>query len=361
MPLCYIKRSVYSMEQDEDGNAELTLYGNICQTRPVGWDDEPIEGDFICQDEFLEDFENIQDAKTVTIRINSLGGDASVGLLIHNKLRELSRGGTVVNGIVDGVAMSAGSIILSACDHVSVNPSSLIMIHRASSMLWGFYNQDELAAEAEALDAWDKAMIACYQSKTGLSEAVLNHMISDTTYMTGREAVEKGFADELLDEAPVEIAASADGRCLFIHGKQFHLAPGMFAPDSVPTVEKSVEIVENGGNEPMPMEEKLAERKRLQEIDAIASLYDPALVEAAKYGENPMDAMQLAYQGALQAVQRGQKFLKELDADVAESGAQEVPSAGCSEEAVPVEQMTPEQRRADAKAKLNMIFGGDSE
>lgn len=77
-----------------------------------------------------------------------------------------------------------------------------------------------------------------YKRKTGLSETVIMHMMADTTYMTGREAIEKGFADELIEDAePVGIAASADGRSLFVRGKQFHLAPGMFAPDNIPTVD----------------------------------------------------------------------------------------------------------------------------
>ena len=63
------------------------------------------------------------------------------------------------------------------------------------------------------------------------------HMMSDTTYMTGRVAVEKGFADELIEDAePVAIAASADGRILYVHGRTIHFAPGMFAPDTIPTV-----------------------------------------------------------------------------------------------------------------------------
>lgn len=45
-----------------------------------------------------------------------------------------------------------------------------------------------------------------------LSATVISHMMADTTYMTGREAIDKGFADELIEDAePTSIAASADG------------------------------------------------------------------------------------------------------------------------------------------------------
>ncbi|MDN8688507.1 ATP-dependent Clp protease proteolytic subunit, partial [Staphylococcus aureus] len=78
------------------------------------------------------------------------------------------------------------------------------------SFIWGAYNAEDLRKAADVNDAWDKSQVSIYRRKTGLSETVLLHMMADTTYMTGKEAVEKGFADELLDDAePLEISASA--------------------------------------------------------------------------------------------------------------------------------------------------------
>lgn len=126
---------------------------------------------------------------------------------------------------------------MCACDTVQVNPSSLIMIHKCWCSLWGSYNADELRAQAEQQDAWDKMQVAIYKRKTGLSDTVLMHMMAEISTLTGREAVEKGFANELLEDAePVKIAASADGRSIFVAGRQMHLVPGMFAPDNIPTV-----------------------------------------------------------------------------------------------------------------------------
>jgi len=134
--------------------------------------------------------------------------------------------------------MSGGSLIMCACDEVRVNPSSLIMIHNAAQSLWGGYNANELRQVATQLDAWDKAQVSIYKRKaSSLTDTMISNMMAKTTYMTGTEAVEKGFANRLLENAePLNIAASADGRSLFMRGKQFHLAPGMFAPDTIPTV-----------------------------------------------------------------------------------------------------------------------------
>lgn len=382
-----INRGPYVMEMADGENAELTMYGEIVESQPVDWwTGEPIEGSYIVQSEFLEDLKALAGAKTLTIRMNSVGGDAGVSILIHNRLRELAAKGMALTCIVDGVAMSGGSLIMSACDTVVVNPASMVMIHKCWSSLWGGYNADELKELAAKNEAWDKAQVSIYKRKCGLSDMVISNMMAKTTYMTGTEAVEKGFADKLLeDAAPLDIAASADGRSLFVRGRQFHLTPGMFAPDMIPTVtpEAAAPVEantnqpaqtggQNGGNTMAKTLEELrvenpalaealmaeakaavsasgaaapapaadpapqsnggadlaqAERKRIQEIDALAGLFDAETINAAKYGDHPCTAQEMVYQAAQKASQQGRKFLAALEADTAASGAQDVGAA----------------------------------
>lgn len=293
--------------------------------------------------------------------------------------------------------MSGGSLIMCACDTVRANPSSLIMIHKCWTFLWGGYNADEMREAAGQNDAWDKMQVEIYKRKTGLSDTVLLHMMGDTTYMTGREAKEKGFVDELLDDAePTNIAASADGRSLFVRGRQMHLAPGMFAPDNIPTVtpEASATVetnkqpetsgnTEKGGN-PMTTQELRAqypeqvaeveaearaavdnteavnaavqaERTRMQEIDAVAGLFDAESVREAKYGEHPISAQELAYQAAQNAAKQGTAFMTNLQADNQASGANSVSTAPATEDEGKVPQTEEEKlekARADVKAAL---------
>lgn len=394
-----VQKSAYSMATSDGISAELTLYGDIYEERPIDWwTGKPSEGQFITLSEFMEDMKQIENCKDITIRVNSYGGDAMVSNTIHNRLRELARNGAELTCIVDGVAMSGGSLIMCACDHVKVNPSSLIMVHRCWSFVWGCYNADEMLQMAEQNTAWDKMQIAIYQRKTGLSEEEIAGMMAETTYMTGREAAEKGFADEVLEDAdPLEIAASADGRSLFFNGREMHMAPGLFAPDHIPTVKagaaapdkanrKQPEVTggEKGGN-PMTMEEIRAqypdlvaqiegeakaagsteavsaavqvEQERLQEIDQVASLFDDALVQEAKYGETACSAQELAYRAAMKAAQQGKKFLVDLEADAKQSGAAGVAAAPIAGERLAAEGMTPEQRLADARAEVKALFG----
>lgn len=405
-----IHRPAYAMATTDGQSAEVIMYGDIYEQRPTDWDGNPVEGEFVLLSDFMEDLEQIASCKEINIRMNSYGGDAGVSITIHNRLRELARNGAKLTCIVDGVAMSGGSLIMCACDTVKVNPSSLVMIHKCWTFLFGGYNADEMRELATKNDTWDKAQISIYKRKTGMSDTALSHMMSDTTYMTGSEALEKGFADELLEDAePLEIAASADGRCLFVHGRALHLAPGMFAPDNIPTTvnpEASAPDKTNmprqaqtvGGKEGKTMAKNLeelraenpalaeqlmaeakaavsaagqadpaqptatqtaeddpaqVERKRIQDIDALASLYDAETVHAAKYGPDACTAQEMAYRAAQKAAKTGKSYLVSMMSDTEDSGAQGVGAANAGGESASGE-LTPEQRmakgRADAQA-----------
>lgn len=80
-------------------------------------------------------------------------------------------------------------------------------------------NADELRKMAESNDAVDRAQAAIYHAKTGMSETDLLALMGNETYMTGREAVDKGFADELIDGEAPDIAASADRRTIYYCGQ----------------------------------------------------------------------------------------------------------------------------------------------
>ncbi len=411
-----INRGPYAMEMAEDAEASITMYGEIVETQPRHpWSGELLQGDYIVQGEFLKDLEAVASARTITIHMHSIGGDAGVSILIHNRLRELAAKGTRLICVVDGVAMSGGSLIMAACDEVHVNPSSLVMIHKSALSMWCSCNADDMRQYASELDAWDKAQVSIYKRKCGLSDTVISNMMAKTTYMTGTEAVEKGFADKLLEDArPLEIAASADGRSLIVQGRQLHLMPGMFAPESIPTVtpEAAAPVEantnqpaqtggQNGGNimaktleelrkEDPALAEQLmaearaavsvsgaavpapapaaapapqaagvedhvqAERKRIQEIDALAGLFDAETINAAKYGDNPCTAQEMAYRAAQTASRQGRKFLAALEADTAASGAQEVGgtngSGGDGAYGSDSPQVMLAQAKADAKA-----------
>lgn len=413
-----LNREFYTLASSDGISAELTLYGDIVEERPIDWwTGEPIEGNFIVQSEFLSDLDAVKNCKSLTIRINSAGGDAAVSVLIHNRLRELAMNGMKLSCVVDGVAMSGGSLIMCACEDVQVYPSSIIMIHKCWAFLFGGYNADELREAAVRQDAIDKAQVGIYARKTGMSETQLLHMMGNTTYMTGRDAVDKGFADGLLD-GDVAIAASADGRSLFVHGREMHLKNGLFAPDFVRTAEEGEPASEgeNGitgedpediehqvgepaepetdpavspgnpgseGGEDMTLEEfreqnpeearrideaqaaavaaaennaRAAERERLRGIDQIAaSVGDPAMVEEARFGETACDARELAFRAMQKSAAQGANAFRAMQNDVKASGAAAVNPVPPVEDKPVIPKTADEQMNA-ARAEVKSLL-----
>lgn len=94
------------------------------------------------------------------------------------------------------------------------------------------------------------------------------------------------------------------------------------------------------------------ERTRLSEIDEVANLFDPTMVQEAKYGKTACDARELAFRAAKAAAAQGHEFLKNLADDNQASGAQGV-------EAVPAHPQPatrspcPMQRAMHPRPRLN--------
>ena len=355
----------YAMRHTGADSAEIVLYGDIVSERPTDWDGKPIDGQYIILNEFMEDLKQVEDAAHLTIHIHSAGGNAYDAMAIHNRLKSLTAEVTV---IVDGVAMSGGSLIMAAGDTVQVYPGSLVMIHKCWSFLFGGYNASELRKMADSNDAVDRSQATIYHTKTGIDTQKLLSMMEAETYLTGQEAVDMGFADELLDGGGVDVAASADRCTLFAGGIPVWVSTRTGGiPDTIPTVtpEAAAPVEantnqpaqtggQNGGNTMAKTLEELraenpalaeafmaearaavsggddsaqAERKRIQEIDALADLFDAETINAAKYGDHPCTAQEMVYQAAQRASQQGGTFLAALEADTAASGVQGVGAA----------------------------------
>ena len=108
--------------------------------------------------------------------------------------------------------------------------------------------------------------------------------------------------------------------------------------------------VAEGSGEPDPTQ---VERQRIQEIDALASLYDAESIREAKYGDHPCTAQELTYRMAQKAVQTGRSYMTILEADTGASGVQQVGAA--NNDGVPTGELSPEQRMAKGRADAKVL------
>lgn len=380
----------------DDGNktATINMYGEVVAVRPVDWwTGEPIPGNFIAQDDFLRDLDTLAGMDEVTVHINSVGGDLYAGLAIHNRLKGLSAHVTTIN---DGLAASAGSVIFEAGDTRKVNAGSNIMIHGAATLLWDYYQTGDLRAAIKKLEAHNKAIVNLYAERTGRAADEVKTMVDRETWMTGQDAVDEGFADEVISDgaSPVQMSLTPDRSRMMVNGYAVAACHLGKIPDHIRVmteVEMSAMVhgiepqnismppapqddIKNksGGKEDMEiknMEELRAaypdlvaqaetaaraegaatERSRIKGIEDIeAAVGNTELVNNAKYGENPINAEQLAFSAMKAQAVIGAKVLDQMTDDAKNSGAAEVkPAPGTDGEL--------SQEEKDDEAAKNLI------
>lgn len=395
-PIMRIERPCYLLENDEkSGQATLTLYGEIVKERPFDYaQNKPDENFYIVEKEIVEDLSAVSGCKSLNLRINSLGGDAVVALTVHNKLREMANSGCKITCIVDGAAMSGGSVIMCAADTVKAVRSSLIMIHKTSSFFCDRLNADGLRREAERLEGYDKAVLECYKRKSSCNEGELLQLMSDTCYMTGAEAFEKGFVDEIIEDE-VKISACAYDNTLLVNGRKLPLG-GFPAPPNIPVISEpgldintknpdntETSVGENSKNGGKTMAKNLselvkenpelaaaireelsaqiskeaddrasaaatakinAERERMAAIDEFKGVFDDDIINAAKYGDTACSVQEMCFRAAEKAKKSGAAFMADVKTDAQSSGLDNVGTVSGEPE-------TPKTGNADVKER----------
>lgn len=131
--------------------------------------------------------------KDIQLNISSPGGDVTAAAEIYTMLQQYSG---KVTGTIQGIAASAASVISEACDHLVISPTATMMIHRAS--MWGEGNTNDFGHNAETLSKIDQTICNAYQAKTGKSRDEILDLMDKETWMTAQDAVDQGFADEIL-------------------------------------------------------------------------------------------------------------------------------------------------------------------
>lgn len=138
----------------------------------------------------------LKEVKTdnITVRVNSPGGDAYMGITIYNRFKDHP---AKVKVIIDGYACSAASIIAMAADELIMNTGSMLMIHQASTFIYG--NKNELEKEMELLSKLDSSLIDIYMTKAKVEREEIEQMVENETWFTAEEAIAIGFASSAED------------------------------------------------------------------------------------------------------------------------------------------------------------------
>ena len=129
----------------------------------------------------------------IVLHINSPGGDCIAASQIYTMLMDYPHDVTVQ---IDGMAASAASVIAMAGTHVTMSPTSMMMIHNPFTIAQG--DTAEMRKAIQLLDEVKESIINAYQIKTGQSRTKLSHLMDSETWMNAWKAKELGFCDKVL-------------------------------------------------------------------------------------------------------------------------------------------------------------------
>jgi len=190
-------RKWFEMKSTGDKSAEILLYG------PIGKDFWTGEG--MTAKDFDDALKALGEVDSITLRINSPGGDVFDGLAIHNMIKTHPAKVAVQ---VDGIAASAASFVAMAGDSITIPDNAFMLIHSPRGGVMG--TSEEMLAMAADLDRMNAVFADTYAARTGgkMDAEKCKALMKEDRLMTASEARDFGFADAI--EAPVIMSASFD-------------------------------------------------------------------------------------------------------------------------------------------------------
>lgn len=248
------------IRNEELSTGELYLYGEISD---VSW-----WGDEVSPKQFAEDLSALGNVDSLDVFIFSPGGDVFAGFAIYSIL---NRFGGEVRVHIDGLAASAATVVAMAGDTIDIPENATFMIHNAWTLTAG--NKYDLADMIKQLEMIDDQIAGVYAAKTGKDLDEIKTLMDAETWMTGAEAVENGFADEII-ENNTKVAAKLD---LAVFERYKHAPANLLAdvpeedPEPVADIDPEINIE---GEEPEPQISDALEEQRKMFSETKKKLYE---------------------------------------------------------------------------------------
>lgn len=312
---CFQLRYDLQMNAESD-EAEVLIYGRISNYRYGDSDPDVTAKDF---DKSLKEAK-AKGATRLTLRINSPGGAVYQAVAMRAML--INSGFEEINVKIEGLCASAATLLgCVPSAHVSIAEGAMYMIHNPSLIAWG--DARVLEHEADRLRKIEADMQNIYSKRSGKSADDLKTLMDDETWFTAQEAVDAGFADELIDgseaAACVSMSALDAMRSMYKHvPDEIIVVADESNPPTVSNAESGVASAPAPEHKSTDKEENLmdmkditreqlmqerpdlfgeisgagaeAERTRMQEIDELTPPgYEDMATEAKNSGESAMD------------------------------------------------------------------------
>jgi len=143
--------------------------------------------------EIMDALRKTPDARRINVFINSPGGSVFDAATIYNMLHQHKAHVTVH---VDGLAASAASLVAMAGDDIIMAENAMMMIHDPWTITMG--SAADIRKDADMLEKIEGTLVATYAARTGKTQKSIAAMMEAETWMTADEAVDMGFATEVV-------------------------------------------------------------------------------------------------------------------------------------------------------------------
>ena len=191
-----MKKRLWQIKQAANSNTlDMFLYGDIEGDSYDWWNDREISSETSAS-HFREELNSHKDITQINIYINSYGGSVFEGTAIYSQLKRHSAYKTVY---VDGFACSIASVIAMAADKLIMPSNTMMMIHNAMNGTFG--NSKQLRKAADDLDVIMEGNRQAFLNKSNgkITEEKLIELLEEESWLTAKQCLEYGFADEILD------------------------------------------------------------------------------------------------------------------------------------------------------------------
>lgn len=177
----------FSVTAKANKTAEILLYDQI---------GESFWGGGTSAKQFAEQLKAIEKVDSITLRINSPGGDVFEGAAMYDLIAQSP---IPVDVIVDGLAASAAFTVAMAGRSISIGEAGMMMTHNARGMTFG--TASDMKSTADLLDKISNQMAELYAKRSGMAVADVKALMDAETWMTPDECVAKGFANKIIKSA----------------------------------------------------------------------------------------------------------------------------------------------------------------
>ncbi len=195
-------------------SVDLLIYGAIPSFDEDSWKMKNSAESFVKEFRALE-----KDYDRINIHINSPGGSLYHAFPIFNAIVNSKKDIHTYN---DGLAASAGGLLLLAGKKVHSAKNGILMIHNSQG--WAYGSAENMRSVASTLDTYDNAIAKLFAERTGMTEAEVKekYLNYKDHWLDAEQAKKAGFIHEIEeyeseDAPPSNISQMAFGEVLNLY------------------------------------------------------------------------------------------------------------------------------------------------